>query len=471
MALQIRLNGTQLELAPKSKLSMELINPHFMYDSIPQNVIKAPVFPASPRNREVMGWFEEPQSGGSVRNFLFEALYNGELIREGYYYLKEGHEQKGYTGDFDDKMTRFFGDYQELSLREIDFGTLPIAATPTYNDLGMLAYCRPTIINPDFYGTNGGVLDYTGKMNDYFAGGYIVNTPKVPMFFVAYIIKKIAQITGTTISGNFFTHNTWNKLILYNTYELGSAATDIKISSHLPDMKLTTFFLELRKLPNLKFSFSTVERKMNIDFWEDDLLLPAITDWSSKTVHGETKRPETAPRIQLGYELDGGDGLMKDKPTIMQDYVSPSFANSVYDNIVALKSKFSTTLVDDATNLPIVKQVGISDYFAQSSNKFAPRLLFWNGFDTYPRALPKLNNIELYWNGANGLRAKCWSNTEALRAEQFYLAKQFVLNERDLATLDFSRKYHVNGMNYFIGSLSTELPMKGAVSCLLIGGC
>lgn len=45
MGLQVRINGFQMDLAAKAKLSMELFNPHLMYDSIPQNVIKAPVFP------------------------------------------------------------------------------------------------------------------------------------------------------------------------------------------------------------------------------------------------------------------------------------------------------------------------------------------------------------------------------------------------------------------------------------------
>lgn len=468
MGLQIKINGFQMDLAAKSKLSMELFNPYLMYDSIPLNAIKAPVFPDTPRNRQVFGWWEDPQSGGMNGEYNWQHFYNGELIREGYYYLKEAQEKKGYTGEFDDKMNRFFGDFQDKTLREIDFGTLPLVNTPTYEHLSMLAYCRPSIINSDFYGTNGASVSYTGRMNDYFAGVYVSNSPAVPAFFVNYIIKRIAQITGVTITGNFLTHNTWKYLLLINTQETPGALVDV--NSHLPDMKLTDFFLEIRKIPNLKFEFSTIERTMKLNFWEDDLAQPAEIDWSNKAVNGQVKRPEVAPRIQLGYELDGGDGLMKDKPAIIQDYVGAS-TNGTFDNIAPLKSKFSTILKDDATNLGIIKQIGVSDLFSQSANKFSPRLAFWAGVDSLPRALPSLDGYSLYWTGPNGLAATSWKRTEAMRREQFYLVKSFVLNETDLAKLNFAKKIHYRGMNYLIGSLYDELPIKSAANCLLVGGC
>lgn len=468
MGLQVRINGFQMDLAAKAKLSMELFNPHLMYDSIPQNVIKAPVFPDTPKNRQVFGWWDEPQSGGQTGYYTWQHIYNGELIREGFYYLKEAQEKKGYTGEFDDKLSRFFGDYQQKTLREIDFGTLPLVTTPTYSHLGMLAYCRPTIINSDFYGTNGASIGYTGRMNDYAAGVYVANSPAVPSFFVNYIIQRIAQITGVTITGNFMTHNTWKYLVLINTQETPGAV--VNVNSHLPDMKITDFFLELRKIPNLKFEFSTTERAMKLDFWEDDLAQPAEIDWSDKAVNGVVKRPEIAPRLQIGYELDGGDGLMKDKPAIVQDYIGAS-TGGVYDNIAPLKSKFSTILKDDATNLGIMKQVGVSDLFSQSANKFSPRLAFWAGVDTMPRALPALDGRELYWTGPNGLVAKSWSRTEALRREQFYLVKSFVLNETDLAKLNFAKKIHYRGMNYLIGSLAADLPFNAPANTLLVGGC
>ncbi len=470
MSLEIRINGMLVDVASKSKLLMDLRNPHLIYEGIPENTIKAPVFPDSPRNRQVFGWWEEPQSGGRVPEYLWEHYYKGEFIRHGYYYLKEAAAKTGYTGDFNDKIDRFFGDFQYQKLTEIDFGTLPLVGSPTHSDLGLLAYCRPTIINEDFYGTNGASVSYSGKMNDYVSGAYLSNSPAVPMFFLPYIFKKIAQVTGTTIEGDFLTDNTWKNLLLYNTRTL-DASTTITVNRHLPDMTLIDFLLELRKLPNLKFDFDAIEKKLKVNFWEDDLAQPAEIDWTNKAARYETKKTEVSPRLQLGYELDGGDGLMKDKPAVMADYISPTYSNSVYDGIVPLKSKFSTILQDATTGLGIVKQVGISEQFAQSANKCSPRLAFWNGVVAdYPRALPSLNNTDLYWTGPNGLVAKSWKRTEEMRSQQFYLVKNFVLNEMDLARLDFAKKIHYQGMNYLIGQLSIENPINTAASCLLVGG-
>lgn len=470
MSLEIRINGQALDITPKSKLQMDLRNPHLTYDSIPENTIKAPVFPITARNRQAFGFWEEAQSGGNVPEFLWEHFYNGELIKYGYYLLKEANNKTGYTGDFSDKISRFFGDYQDKLLTEIDFGTLPLVGAATYADAGTLAYCRPTIVNPDFYGTNGDSISYTGKVNDYASSAYVANSPAVPMFFIPYILKRIGQITGTTIEGNFLTDATWSKLILYNTRAMDELTT-ISVARHLPELTVTDFFLELRKLPNLQFDFNAVEKKLKIGFWEDSLALEPVADWTNKAVKNETKRPETAPRLQLGFELDGGDGLMKDKPAVMGDYVSPLYSDSVYDSIAPLKLKFSTLVTDEETGLASAKQVGISENFAQLSSKFSPRLLFWHGIVSgYPRALPALNGRSLYLTGPDGLMAKSWKRTEEMRSNQFYLIKSFVLNELDLAKLDFSRKIHYAGMNYLVGQITIENPVTAAASCLLIGG-
>lgn len=52
----------------------------------------------------------------------------------------------------------------------------------------------------------------------------------------------------------------------------------------------------------------------------------------------------------------------------------------------------------------------------------------------------------------------------------FYLAKKFILNEADLAKLDFSKKYHCEGVDYIVAQVSASVPVKGVAECLLVGG-
>ncbi|NBB32085.1 hypothetical protein GVN22_27445, partial [Cellulophaga sp. BC115SP] len=52
----------------------------------------------------------------------------------------------------------------------------------------------------------------------------------------------------------------------------------------------------------------------------------------------------------------------------------------------------------------------------------------------------------------------------------FYLKKELILNEVDLAKLDFSKKVYLNGVEYLIAQLSGEMPITKPFSVLLVGG-
>ncbi|WP_273215642.1 hypothetical protein [Runella zeae] len=68
------------------------------------------------------------------------------------------------------------------------------------------------------------------------------------------------------------------------------------------------------------------------------------------------------------------------------------------------------------------------------------------------------------------MAAQYWQRTEAMKATAFYLKTDLMLNESDLAQLDFGAKYHLNGVDYLIASLTAELPISKPVGALLMGG-
>lgn len=470
--IELKINNQVVDIAPNSTVQMSLVSPYLLYDSIPSSTIKPPTLPLSPNNQRVLKFFHEPTSDYTMPECLWALSYNGELMREGFYRLNDGSEKEAkINGTFTEKLDEFFGEFQDKLLTEIGFGnlTLPVSLTAApVTDLGMPAYCFPTILNPDYYGTS--ATAYTGKMNDHNGSGFVANSPLVPHFFAKYIFAKIAALTGTTITGTFLSSATWQNLLLNHSRALDGATT-FAINQYLPELKIVDFFLELRKLPNLAFKFNTIDKVLTIDFWQEKLQTPTAIDWSSKAVEGETKIIEQNTRIQLSYELDGGDALMKDKPLAVADYVTPQFIGQTYTGIAPVKSKFSTLLVDAGTGLPTMKQVGITSINNQLTAKCSPRLLFWNGIiGGKPVALPTLNGNSLYWNGADGLKAKNWSVIEAMRSQQFYLKKKLYFNEMDLANLDFTKKVHINGMDYLVAQVDVTLPITQAADVLLIGG-
>lgn len=461
----IRINGFEVFTPTEQSINYQLVNPNLLYEKIPSSEANIPVFPAVRTNRAIFGYYEEPQAGAFIPQMVYEHFHNGELIKEGYFLLTEASFDTGYKGAFTDRLGLFFGDFQNLSLREINFGTITI---PTIIPMVITdpdpVCCFPTIVNENFYAANGASIFYSGKINNYQDGEYDTS-PIVPQFFATWILRRIGEITGTKITGSFLTHPVWSQLILANLREVETES--IAVRNHLPDFSIVQFILELRKIANLRFVFNSVEKSLKIDFWEDCLSAPTAYNWTKKATYGENKTPENNTRVQLIMEVDGNDALAKDKPVELADYLSPEVAGST-NGIAKMPFKFSTLLVDPISGLAICKQEGQTSQFAQDAKPWAPRLLFWHGLVAdYPRALPSLGGISLF---PAALAATTWKETIALRQRQFYLTKSFIINETDIAKLDFSKKHHISGVDYIIAQINVGVPIKGVATALLIGG-
>ncbi|MCE7061253.1 hypothetical protein [Dyadobacter sp. CY343] len=473
----IRLNGFEVYVPARQSIAYQLLNPHLLYDQIPSSQADIPIFPAVRTNRAVFNYWEEPQAGSYLPEMHYAHFENGELIKEGFYLLTEASFDTGYKGAFTDKLGLFFGKFQNVSLQQIDFGTLPLTAPVLPEMVDELATdgiakicCFPTIVNESFYGANGGAISYGGRINDFLqtdpeASGSYIDSPVVPQFFANWILKRIAQVTGTKIIGSFLTHPVWSKLILANLREVETE--DIVVKNHLPAFSVVQFIMELRKIANLKFDFNSVEKTLRIDFWEDSLQSVTKFDWSEKATYGEPKTPENNTRLQLRMVVDGNDAMAKDKPAELADYLSEE-VQGTRNGIATLDFRFSTMLIDPLTGLAVCKQEGQTSQFAQDAKPWGPRLLFWHGVvDLYPRALPTLEGISLF---PASLATTSWKETIALRKRSFYLRKDFTITETDIAKLDFSAKYHINGVDYIIAQLNVGVPIRGVATALLIGG-
>lgn len=465
MSLQIRINGQIVDVTPALSASLELVNPYLVYEDILSNKATIPALPATPRNRQLMGFPDLLQSDAVGMRYDCEQYYNGQLLQAGVAILTEAGQNFALT--VVQPLGELFGDLQKKTLPELNLGALPLPGvlTPTLNQFGRDVVAFPTILNPDFYGTNGASISYTGQVNTYSAGAYTPG-PVVPMPFLKEVLLQIAELTGVSISGAFLEHPDLSQLLLYNTRAMDSRTT-ILLQQHLPDITIPVLLLELRKLFNLAMTVDTVERTIKLDFMDDYHQRAARQDWSKKAIKEYKKRPETARRLQLSSVADSNDGLAKDKPAELADYLTPALESET--GISTLASQFSTLLTDGATGLASTKQAGITEQFGQLANKFSPRLLFWNGLQNgKPTATAKRNGYSLYWPGADGLAARFWAKTEDARKRQFYVERQLDVTEKDLATLDFSEKVHINGLDYWVASLQIALPIKAPATALLV---
>ncbi|MDF7817924.1 hypothetical protein P1X15_09970 [Runella sp. MFBS21] len=467
MTLETRINGYVVDQNRNQKGSFERLNPYLTYEAkdFLTDSAKIPALPFTPTNRAIFGYIDIPNLGSDVPRFEFEQYLNGHLVQEGTALLTD-FSDKGYQLTIVQPVGEFFGDIQKMLLSEIDFGTLPLptplAAAITHS--GQNAVCFPTVVNPDYYGTNGASISYSGKVNDYGSGAYTTTGPKVPFVFVRYLLSRIATLAGVTIDGSFMTDADCGQLVLYNIREL-EGATEVTLRHHLPELTVVDFIVELRKYLNLSLKFNTVQKRLTIDFTDSIFGLPCEVDWSDKLVIGARKVLERSRRLQLSMELDANDTLQKDRPAAVADYLTPSFADDL--TIAKLSTKFSTLLVE--SGLASARQQGATSQFAQLEKKSSPRLLFWQGMvGGYPAALPTRSGKSLYWNGVDGLVNWAWAKTEAFRRQIHYLDCQLLLTEADLALLDFKQKVHINGVNYLPVRLSNSYPIAQATSVLLV---
>ncbi|WP_375445747.1 hypothetical protein [uncultured Fibrella sp.] len=478
MSVDIRIDGRSVDLAAGATLGLKLTNPHFDFERVVSNTATMPGFPLTRTNQQIFGYWEQPQAIGAAGGILsrrrLEHYYNGQLIREAQFLLTEAGPG-GYAGQMVEPLGEFFGDWQNKLLTELDFGTLPVPAVipaAGINLEGQLAVVFPTIINPDFYGTQGAGAGYGGRMNPYSGGVYQMNGgaasgPLVPMVMLKWLLRKLALATNTTIDGDFLDHPAYSQLLLYNTRALDGAAT-ITINRHLPVMTPVELILEIRKLFCLQLDFDLVNGRLSMNFFQDAIAEGAVLDWSSKLAGRMVKTPEPNKRLKLGYDLDGGDALMKDKPSLLADYETAGTST-----FATIKSQFSTLLTDNATYpdvgpLATTSQPGITVQFGQLSNTFTPRLLFWNPVDGLPKAHNALAGFGLYWNGLAGLYTNHWRELEAMRQAQFWAKASLNLTETDLAGLKWHRKVHINGVNYFVVTVEVTLPIRKAATVLLV---
>ncbi|MBN8827068.1 MULTISPECIES: hypothetical protein [unclassified Spirosoma] len=465
MSLQIRIDGQVVDLTPDTKVNLELVNPYLVYEDILSAKATIPAIPATSRNRIIMGFPDLLQNDAVGMRYQCEKYYNGQLLQSGVAILTEAAQTFALT--VVQPLGELFGDLHTKTLPEVDFGAiaLPGALTPVLQQFGRNVVAFPTVLNSEYYGTSGASIGYSGKVNAYAGGAYTAG-PLVPMVFLNEILLRVSELTGVTITGPFIDHPVLSQLLLYNTRSLDGNPF-ITLQQHLPTLTIPELLLELRKLFNLAMTVDTVERSIRLDFTEGFHQRAAQINWSDKALKDFKKRPETARRLQLGSLADGGDGLAKDKPGILADYLTPELESDT--GVSQLSCKFSTLLTDDATGLAITKQAGITAQFGQLTNTFTPRLLFWNGLQYgIPTATARRGGYSLYWNGENGLAVRFWGKTEANRKRQFYLERGLALNEVDLATLDFSEKVHINGLDYWVGKLSINLPITEPAMALLV---
>ena len=454
--LDIRINGESADLVSATTLTLERFNPLFDFAEIQGSRVFGFDLPNTPTNRRLFGYFDQAPIGYTNRKYRCEKYLFSQLIEEGFVMIQKAKDDMFslyYTQD----LGEIFGDSQKLPLSQLNLGVDAIAPVAGANHLTD-RYCFPTIENNQFYG-NQAVDGFTGLVNQYNSGAYLP-TARVPMPFLRSVFSQFGQLTGWSFVGSFWQDPDLARLILYNLFSL-DGLNSINANNHLPGLTLPQLVMDLRRLFNLYIEFDIRRNICRMDFSDDVLASNEVVDWTDKAQPEHDKVPELANRLELGYELDSNDGLLKPVPADLDIYTTVETTLNEGGTVVPIKSRLSTLLTNPATGLAMTQQPGISPNNKDNKNDSTPKLLFWNGLiNGVPTATNAQGARRLAWHGPNNLVDAEYRLFEAFKGDTFSLTKMVNLTPSDMAQFSFRRKVHIKGVNYLIGSMKASLSVS-----------
>jgi hypothetical protein len=360
----ITLDGQLADLAAGQSITLQRYNPIFDFETVRGSKVLDFTLPFSAVNDRIFGYFGEHQTSYQNKKYLCEKYVDAVLIEKGYVELADVTEE-GYVVFFTQNLGEIFGDYQHTTLNKIDFGKLPLIFKADFDPL-VDAFAMPSVLNKAFYGVNV-KAGFNGVVNEYVAGGYTADCPKVPMFSIKWLFEKIADLCDFKFGGGFFESEWFQYALLENTFSL-DGSTEINCQNHLPEWSIPTFLKELKKLFNLALCFDSTSGTLVIRFSDEVMQQATKLNYTEKVVPSASRKPEFFNRLEFDWELDKDDNLMKIPPVEFEKYASTT-STTANGNFFSVKTGFSSRKTDSVTGLAVAEQVGISSLFNQLSAK------------------------------------------------------------------------------------------------------
>lgn len=442
MKLLIKIAGQTVDVSPDTAINLVRKSPVFQRDEIIGDYAEEINLPFTLQNDKILGYFRHPQSATAIQRMYCEQYVNTNMLTRGYVLPMEAIDN--YRLAYTSGLADAFGNIRTKSLRGIDFGSIALPTnynntlTNTYQNGG---FVFPCIWSPEFY--QNPPEGFNGKINEY-NNGYTTG-PKVPMFFVRYILEQIASLTGFVFSFDTPEINNW---IIYNIQSLDSLGT-ILPQNHLPDLTVGQFLLEFAKLTNSALFFDVPNRTLQFKTRKSVYQSECTLDWSKKASPIKGKIPFGSSGLELLFTEDSDDGVTKLMP--LESYLSTG-AN---EDITKIETVWST--LPTVNGLPYTLQQGIT--VGQNDKTFSPRLLQWSGLQNgVPLAKAETNSLELFWTTNNGLFKRYYQEEEWLNQNTFIIPPvTLYLTESDLAQWTPDQKVHINGVNYLFDQIECPL--------------
>ena len=307
--------------------------------------LKSPVFgevgsysypfrlPNTPRNATIMGFKHRVENTGDVyqtEQGMF--LWNGLNLFEGTVMLKTLNN-KSYEGSVFEREGDFYHRIKDLSLQDVDFGTLSFASETLKID--WINGCKntvypqrnvsfPMIQNLTYWEENPDPNDPAMNYFNYY--DYIIratsNTYKrriiVPMLYLRYVLEVIFQKIGYTLDDSFFAADpVFNSLVLYNSVDCNTTVSGyfaydklkIFLNYHVPTMTINDFFIGIETFFNIRFFVNNTTKVVKLMSINSIVKSPEYDDYSKNVLSVLTEIENQITGYHLTMEMDTDDEL------------------------------------------------------------------------------------------------------------------------------------------------------------------
>lgn len=191
----------------------------------------------------------------------------------------------------------------------------------------------------NYYVDNKFPLIMTGETED---EGFSAFNVFIPFPYLAYVIKRIAQTFGITISNNVFEDNDLRQLVIFNLYAENSFLTSeliqprpgFDLADHVPDVQISTYFKNLCKLLGIAYDFKSVGKTLRLKYLKDIAADQAYQPFPGTIIN----EPELTTAPYQGYRLK-------------QEVSGDDYISTYFKSLKGLNYKGTVTIVNQLSSI------------------------------------------------------------------------------------------------------------------------
>lgn len=328
-----------------------------------------------------------------------------------------------------------------------------------------------TVKNPSFHGdSNPG---YNGYVNRYDVANSRLYNPTddgdnyniTPFPFLLYLLDTIFKDLGYFgITGDWTEEENIRRVVLYSNYEHRTGT--ITYNRYVPPISVGSFLIDVAISFGITYKVNPVTKLVEI---------VKISDWLSNqaytTLYSPSKELKVVPNANDGFTFrmnrDGQDKLFETAPSWLESRIGNG-SELVETNASPLAMITETNPMGGDWTIPQVDQAGSGpDFGLELESRGGLRFMLFDGMQTdslgnaYPQGHYLRSGISLLWDGADGIKDRCYSEWMDWKSYTEYMERTVDLTLVELLQLDSERKVMIDNLKWVIDDFEASIQARG----------